>query len=273
MDINSRVKLNNGVSIPYLGLGVYTLKPSVAVPTINWAINLGYRLIDTASLYGNEREVGEAIIAASDIPRKEFYVTTKLWNKDHGFEKALAAFDHSLKIMGLDYIDLYLIHWPIPKRRLESWKALESLLETGKVKSIGVSNYMIPHLEELLNQCNITPVINQIEYHPWLYRKELQEYCRSKNIRVQAYSPLTKGRKLNDPILLSIAAKYSKSPAQILIRWCLEHDTSTIPMSSSQDHLKENTEVFDFSLLKEDMSTLDQLDQGYVVSWDPRDYP
>jgi diketogulonate reductase-like aldo/keto reductase len=272
LDINSRVKLNNGESIPYLGLGVYTIKPSVAVPIINWALNLGYRLIDTARLYGNEREVGEAV-RTSAIPRKDIFVTTKLWNTDHGFNKAIEAFESSLDIMGLDYIDLYLIHWPVPKHRLDSWKALESLLETEKVKSIGVSNYMISHLEELLEQCDIVPVINQIEYHPWLYRKDLQEYCSGKNIRIEAYSPLTKGRKLSDPYLLDVASKYSKSTSQILIRWCLEHDVITIPMSSSQEHLKENTEVFDFSLSKEDISSLDSLDQGYVVSWDPRDTP
>ena len=274
MDINSRVKLNNGESIPILGLGTYTVKPSVAVPIFKYALDLGYRLIDTASLYGNEREVGKAITASDvNLPRKDVYVTTKLWNTDHGFEKAISAFEHSLDIMGLDYIDLYLIHWPVTTLRLDSWKALESLVETEKVKSIGVSNYMITHLEELLEQCNIVPVINQIEYHPWLFRQDLQEYCNQNNIRIQAYSPLTKGRKLNDPLLLDIASKYSKSPAQILIRWCLEHDTITIPMSSSHEHLRENTEVFDFILSKDDVSLLDQLNQGYVVSWDPRDHP
>jgi len=271
-NISSRVTLNNGIKMPYLGLGVYLIHSNIAIEIFNRALDLGYRLFDTAAFYGNEAEVGKAIIN-SDIPRKEIFITTKLWNSDHGFDKALKAFDKSFELIGLDYIDLYLIHWPVNGLRKESWKALEEIYGTGRVKAIGVSNYMIYHLEELLDYCEIVPAINQVEFHPWLYRKELLEYCRENKIQLEAYSPLTKGNKLNDPTLTEIAHKYNKSPAQVLIRWCLEHEVIAIPKSSNRQRLRENADVFDFSISKDDMLVLDSVKDEYVSSWDPRTQP
>ncbi len=271
MDI-SKVKLNNGVKMPMFGLGVYDIKPRNTSTVLQWAFNIGYRLIDTARLYGNEKEVGEAV-RNCDIPREELFITTKLWNNDHGYDKALTAFDKSLERTGLDYLDLYLIHWPVANLRLETWNALESLLETERVKAIGVSNYMIPHLVELMEHSNIIPAINQVEFHPWLFRRELLEFCKEKKIQLEAYSPLTKGRKLKDPLLINIASKYAKTPAQILIKWVLEHKIIVIPKSEDQKHLNENIDIFDFTISSDDINTLNSLDEGFVVSWDPRNIP
>lgn len=272
MDQMSEVVLNNGIKMPILGLGVYQIAPSTALPVFQWALSLGYRLFDTASLYGNEKEVGKTI-SGSSVPRDELFITTKLWNEDHGTEKALQAFERSLEETGLDYIDLYLIHWPVTDFRLDTWRVLESLLETERLKAIGVSNYMIPHLEELIHECNIIPAVNQVEFHPWLFQKDLLEYCKTKSIQLEAYSPLAKGKKLDEPVLINIASKYAKTTAQVLIRWCIEHNVVVIPKSDNQKHLRENIDVFDFKLSDEDMRTLDNLDQGFVVSWDPRNFP
>ncbi len=272
MKITSKVLLNNGREIPYLGLGVYQIRPSQANQVFQWAIDMGYRLFDTASLYGNEKEVGKAI-STSTISRCEFFITSKLWNSDQGYKNALSAFEKSMDRFGLDYIDLYLIHWPVANLRLESWDALESLLETERVKAIGVSNYMINHLEELLRKCSVIPAINQVEFHPWLYNKALLKYCEDNQIQLQAYSPLTKGQKLGDKTLKEIGDKYGKSPSQILIRWCLQHNVPTIPKSADKQHLEQNINVFDFNLSHKDMEKLDLLNQDYSVTWDPRDYP
>jgi diketogulonate reductase-like aldo/keto reductase len=272
MDFSSNVKLNDGREMPLLGLGVYLIHSNIAEEVFDKAIDLGYRLFDTASFYGNEKEVGEAV-SRSSIPRKEFFVTTKLWNSDHGYKKAVNAFDRSMELLGLDYVDLYLIHWPVANLRMDSWKALESLLETERVKTIGVSNYMVHHLDELLQKSEIVPAVNQVEFHPWLYRKELRAYCKEKGIQFQAYSPLTKGQKLQNRTLKDIGDKYGKSTAQILIRWCLQHNISTIPKSGNLKHLQENMNVFDFTLTQHDMETINSLDQGHSVTWDPRDQP
>lgn len=272
MNQMSEVVLNNGTKMPILGLGVYQIAPSTALPVFQWALSLGYRLFDTASLYGNEEEVGKTI-RNSSIPRNEFFITTKLWNEDHGTEKAVQAFERSLEQTGLDYIDLYLIHWPVTDLRLDTWRVLESLLDTERVKAIGVSNYMIPHLEELIQECNITPAVNQVEFHPWLFQKDLLNYCEKNSIQLEAYSPLVKGKKLDEPVLINIAAKHAKTTAQVLIRWCIEHDVVVIPKSDNQKHLRENIDVFDFKLSADDMQILDNLEQGFVVSWDPRNFP
>ncbi|MHA1978652.1 MAG: aldo/keto reductase [Candidatus Hodarchaeales archaeon] len=272
MKLTSKVRLNNGIEMPYLGLGVYQIRPGEAERVFRWAIDIGYRLFDTASLYGNEKEVGAAV-SLSTINRNEFFITSKLWNSDHGYQKAISAFDKSMDKFNLDYIDLYLIHWPVTTLRLESWAALESLLETGRVKSIGVSNFMVNHLEELLDNCSVIPSVNQIEFHPWLYNETLLEYCKQKKIQLQAYSPLTKGRYLGEETLNWIGEKYKKSPAQILIRWCLEHQISTIPKSANKQHLHENADVFNFSLAEEDMEKLNLLNIDSPVTWDPRQIP
>uniref|UniRef100_A0A7V2ZIK5 Aldo/keto reductase n=1 Tax=Ignavibacterium album TaxID=591197 RepID=A0A7V2ZIK5_9BACT len=269
MDINSKCRLNNGYEMPYFGLGVYKAAPGKeTIEAVSYALEIGYRLIDTAAVYGNEKEVGIAV-RQSGIPREEIFITTKLWNDDHGYESALKAFDESLKRLNLDYVDLYLIHWPVPRLRKDSWKALEKIYSEGRCKSIGVSNYMIKHLEEMRDYAELIPAVNQVEFSPFLYQKELLEYCKSKNIEVEAYSPLARMKKKNNPVVNSIARKYNKTHAQILIRWCLEHKLISIPKSSNKKRIKENADVFDFSLNDDDKKQLNSLNENFRVSWDP----
>ncbi|KAF9110709.1 hypothetical protein BGX27_005994 [Mortierella sp. AM989] len=270
--LQSFYTLSNGRPIPLLGLGVYLIEPGKATEdAVLWALQAGYRHIDTASIYRNEVSVGNAI-RKSGIPREQIFVTTKLFDRDHGFDSALAACERSLEKLGLDYVDLYLIHSPNPgaERRHESWNALQKLVALGKVKSIGVSNYGVHHLKELLgSNPTIRPVVNQIEVHPWLARREIVTFCESQNIAIEAYSPLSRGHKLQDPVVNKIAVKYSKSPAQILIRWSLQKGYIVLPKSSHKERIEQNSEVFDFDLADGDMDILDSLDEGYVSGWDP----
>ncbi|MGQ9798199.1 MAG: aldo/keto reductase [Ignavibacterium sp.] len=269
MNINSRCKLNNGYEMPYFGLGVYKIAPGKeTIEAVSYALQVGYRLIDTAAVYGNEKEVGIAV-KQSGIPRKEIFITTKLWNDDHGYDATLKAFDESLKRLQLDYVDLYLIHWPVPKLRKDSWKALERIYRDGKALSIGVSNYMIKHLEELKTYAEIIPTVNQVEFSPFLYQKDLLDYCRENKIEVEAYSPLARMKRKDNPVVNSIAKKYGKTHAQVLIRWCLEHKLIVIPKSSDKKRIKENADVFDFKLDEEDMRKLNSLNENFRVSWDP----
>ncbi|KAF9929989.1 hypothetical protein FBU30_001008 [Linnemannia zychae] len=274
--LQSFYALNNARQIPLLGLGVYKIEPGKATEdAVLWALQAGYRHIDTAAGYHNEGSVGNAI-RKSGIPRDQIFVTTKLTDKDHGYESALEACELSLERLGLDYIDLYLIHSPRPGPGLrnESWKALQKLVAQGKVKSIGVSNYGVHHLKELLgSNPTIRPVINQIEVHPWLTRHEIISFCESQHIAVQAYSPLSRGHKLQDPMLLKIANKYSKSPAQILIRWSLQKGYIPIPKSSNKERIEQNADVFDFDIADGDMSLLDSFNEDYVSGWDPTTAP
>lgn len=265
--------MNNGVQIPRLGLGTYLASTGgEAKAAVLQAFELGYRHIDTAMMYENEFDIGSAI-RESGIARDEIFLTTKLWNSDHGYQRVIDAFKKSLDHLQLDYIDLYLIHWPVPTLRMKSWKALEKLYADGYCHSIGVSNYMEHHLTELLDASEIVPMINQVEFSPYLYLKELLAFCRNNNILLEAYSPLTKGQMLNDPKLIEIAAKYSKSPAQILIRWALEKDVVVIPKSSHPGRITENSNVFDFSLTAADNQLLDSMNRGLHTSWDPSTAP
>ena len=269
LNLSSIKELNNGNQIPIFGLGTYLNdNGKQTIDSILYALEIGYRHIDTAAFYGNEQEVGTAI-RESCIPREEIFVTTKLWNSDHGYDNTIKAFHRSLERLGLDYIDLYLIHWPVENLRLESWRALEKLYNDGLCKSIGVSNYMVRHLEELLNNSTVIPVANQVEFSPFLYLKELHKYCESKGIALESYSPLTKGHKLKDSNLIDIAHRYNKSTSQILIRWCLQKGVIVIPKSSQKDHIKENAEVFDFNISETDMIKLDNLNENYHSTWDP----
>ncbi|TET90714.1 MAG: aldo/keto reductase [Methanomassiliicoccales archaeon] len=271
--IDTRVKLNNGAEMPIFGLGTFQAERGGETrEAVLDAFDAGYRLVDTAAMYGNEEDVGRAVRECG-IPREEIFVTTKLWNDDHGYDRAVAAFEESLEKLGLSYVDLYLIHFPVEGLRNESWRALETLQEEGKCKSIGVSNYMIWHLEELLKYSSTVPVINQVEFNPFLYQKDLLEFCHSHNIRLEAYSPLTKGHRLNDPNLAEIALNYSKTPAQILIRWVLQRDIIVIPKSSRKERIYENADVFDFEISHEDMKALDSLNEGLRTSWDPSTVP
>jgi diketogulonate reductase-like aldo/keto reductase len=273
LSINSKVKLNNGIYIPRLGFGTWKLEGEKAYKPVKWALETGYRSIDTAKLYGNERYVGKAI-HDSKIPREDLFITTKVWDSDLGYKNTLTAFNKSLRRLKLDYIDLYLIHWP-RKLRNESWKAMVELYKQGKIKAIGVANFAIKHLKELLNKSEVMPAINQFELHPFLFsqQKKLIEFCRNNNIQVEAYSPLTHGKKLSDSKIKTIAEKYNKSPAQILIRWSLEHDFVVIPKSGDKDHIRENAEVFDFELSGKDMQELDYVKEKFRLlyntsTWD-----
>lgn len=267
MDIGRTVTLNNGVEMPCMGFGTFRLVD--ARSSVLCALEAGYRLIDTASMYGNEREVGEAV-RKSGIPREEVFVTTKLWNTDHGYERATAAFEESLRRLDLGYIDLYLVHWPVEGLRMDSWSAMESLLAGGRCRAIGVSNYMVNHLEELMESSDVVPAVNQFQLNPYCFQEGVLDYCLSCGIAVQAYCPLARAERLNDPGLSEIASRYGKTPAQVLIRWSVRHGAVPIPRSSNRGRIVENADVFDFSISAGDMDTLDSLNEDLHVGWDPR---
>jgi len=271
LDSVPQIKLNNGAKIPQLGFGTWKLREgSEAENAVKWAIEAGYRLIDTAAIYGNEESVGKAI-AESGVPRKELFVTTKLWNNSH--ERVEQAFDESLEKLGLDYVNLYLIHWPVEKR-IETWRKLEKILESGRARGIGVSNFTVYHLEDLLDDgVSVVPAANQVEFSPFLYQKGLLEYCQKKGIALEAYSPLARTHKFDNPLLKEIASAHSKSPAQVMIRWALQRGLIVIPKSSHKERIKENFEVFDFSLSQQEMSKLDALNENYRTCWDPSGMP
>ncbi len=263
------IKLNNGIEIPALGFGTWKIGTKYAEQAVLDALEAGYRHIDTAAIYGNEKEVGNAI-KKSGVPREEIFVTTKLWNGDH--DNVEKAFEESLKKLQLEYIDLYLIHFPV-KERNASWKILEQLNHGEVCKSIGVSNFTIRHLNELLKFASTAPVVDQVEFHPYLYQRELLEFCKSKNIHVEAYSPLTHGERINDPKLIGIADKYGKSSAQILIRWSVQHGMIVLPKSAHKERIIENIDVFDFDIRKEDMGALDNFNEDLRTCWDPTNAP
>lgn len=263
--MKSTLRLNNGRDIPILGLGTWQGRGKDVEKAVLHALKIGYRHIDTAAIYGNEVEVGNAI-RKSGIPREEIFLTTKLWNDDHAdVEK---AFNESLKKLGLDYVDLYLMHWPV-KERLKSWKVMERLCKEGKCKAIGISNFTIKHMEEFLPECSIRPAVNQFELNPYLNQKELVKFCKDNDILVEAYCPLTRGQKLDDIPLVEIAKRYSKTTAQILIRWCIEQDIVVIPKSTTTARIKENSDVFDFSLDDDDMKIMDSFHCDLRLCWNP----
>jgi diketogulonate reductase-like aldo/keto reductase len=293
--LDAKISLNDGRKIPQLGLGVWRISNGRKCEAIlRTAFEAGYRHIDTASLYGNEESVGAAI-RGSGIPREEIYVTTKLWNSDHASPER--ALETSLRRLKLDYVDLYLIHYPV-RERLRSWRVLEKLRQQGKARSIGVSNFTIRHLTELLVQTDAVPAVNQVEFHPYLYQRELLEFCVARGIVVEAYSPLTQGERLNDRKLVAVAKKYpsgspkpsakrtmlpflsaatesggTKSAAQILIRWAIQHNLVVIPKSANADRIRENADVFDFEITTEDMQTLDGFNENLRTCWDPTNAP
>jgi len=274
LNINTKVKLNNGVEMPLFGLGTWEItEGETIINAVRLAISNGYRLIDTAPIYINEKGVGKGLKLSLEelgLRREDIFITTKLWVSSFKHEEALKAFNRSLNDLGLDYVDLYLLHWPEPTYRQEAWKVLESILKEGKARSIGVFNFYQNHLDELLSGADIIPAVNQVEFSPYLYLKELKEYCENKGIRLEAYSPLTRGKKLVDSKLLDIANKYKKSSAQILIRWGLQHNVIEIPKSSKEDHIIENSKIFDFTISEDDMALLDKFDEGlYFGFWNP----
>jgi len=256
LSIKDKIKLNNGIEIPYLGLGTYEIRGTKDVENaISSALDAGYRLIDTAAAYRNEKEIGK-VLKKSGVPREEIFLTTKLDNSDHGYDEALRAFDKSLKELYMDYIDLYLIHWPISGKRKESWKALEKIYDEGKSRAIGVSNYTIRHLKELFEYASIIPAVNQIEFNPFVYEKELLNFCNQNNIQVEAYTPLTRGNKFNHPVIKELSEKYFKTSSQIFLRWGLQHNLVIIPKSSNRERIFENADIFNFEISDEDMKKL-----------------
>lgn len=270
---DTRIPLNDRNRIPVFGLGVYRAEAGgEAKRAAKWALELGYRHVDTARVYRNEEDVGEAI-RESGVPREEIFVTTKLWNDDHGYDQAIRACEESLQRLGLDYVDLYLIHWPVEEKRHDSWRALIELKRRGLCRSIGVSNYTVRHLQELLDRSDVTPAVNQVEFHPFLSQRDLLAFCREKGITLEAYSPLTKGRRLDDPRLAEIARKHGKTPAQILIRWVIEQEVVVIPKSTRRERIAENANVFDFSLDADDRRVLDAMNEDARVAWDPTTVP
>lgn len=274
---DSKIRLNSSSEIPVIGLGTYKTEDGEEVTrAVEWALEAGYRMIDTAAVYGNEKGVGRAI-KSSGIPREELFVTTKLWNRDQGYEQTLSAVDASLTRLGLDTVDLYLVHWPSASeersetinKRAETWRAMEELYNSGKAKAIGVSNYCVWHLEEMKGYAHIPPMVNQVEFHPFLYQKELLDYCTNNRIILEAYSPLVKARKMENGVLGRIAEKYGKSIAQILIRWSLQKGCVVIPKSVRKERIAENIAVFDFELSDEDMEAIDTLHSNDRQAWDP----
>ncbi|PJZ59368.1 aldo/keto reductase [Leptospira barantonii] len=267
--LNQSVVLNNGISMPIFGLGVWKTKSGKeCTEAVLNALEAGYRHIDTAKIYSNEEDVGKAI-RESGIPRKEIFITTKLWNADQGSDKTRKALESSLTKLGIDQVDLYLIHFPVTSKRMDSWKELEKAYHDKLCRSIGVSNYTISHLAELLKDSQITPAVNQVEYHPFLNQVDLFDYCKKHKIQLEAYSPLAHGQKIEDPKIAQIAKKYGKTPAQILIRWAIEQDIVVIPKSVKKERIIENSKVFDFKISEADMKTLNSLDENFRTCWDP----
>ncbi len=261
--------LRTGARIPQVGLGVWQAPRGETTRTaVLAALRAGYRHIDTARIYGNEADVGEAV-RASGVPREQVFVTTKLWNEDQGYDAALRAFDRSLERLGLGYVDLYLVHWPVAGKRRDSWRALERLHREGRARAIGVSNYLVPHLRELETYAEVAPAVNQIELHPFLQRRDTCALCEEKGIVVEAYSPLTRGKRLGDPTLAAVAKRAGRSPAQVLLRWGVQKGFVVLPKSTHEARIVENGALFDFALDAEAMGRLDGLEENLATGWDP----
>lgn len=263
------IELYNGVRIPQLGLGVWQSGNGEALQeALNAAFNTGYRHIDTASFYHNEAGVGQAI-NNSGIDRSELFITTKVWNEDQGYAETLQAFERSLALLNTSYIDLYLVHWPVKGKERDTWKAMEELYRKGKVKAIGVSNFLQHHLEALLPYCTVRPMINQMEHHPYLVQKELQVFCRQHGIRFEAWSPLMQGGVFAIPLLQELSLKYNKTIAQIVLRWNIQNGIISIPKSIHPERIAENFDIWDFEISTEDLARIDALDRGQRVGPDP----
>ncbi|PPA69792.1 aldo/keto reductase [Jeotgalibacillus proteolyticus] len=259
------IKLNNGIEMPQIGLGVWQVEDGkVAADAVKKAIEVGYRSIDTAAIYQNETGVGEGI-KASGVSREELFITTKVWNADQGYDTTIKALDESLEKLGLDYVDLYLIHWPVPSKDkyIETYKAMEKLYEDGKVKAIGVCNFEVEHLQRLLDECTVKPAVNQVECHPYLGQHELKAFCAEHDIFIESWSPIMQGGAvLEDETIRNIAEKYGKEPAQVVIRWHLQSNAIVIPKSVTPSRIESNFNVFDFELTQDEMNTINNLDRN-----------
>ncbi|MCU1585795.1 MAG: oxidoreductase [Microbacteriaceae bacterium] len=268
--ISPSLPLNDGRRIPQLGLGVYKVADSDAARVVETAIGSGYRHIDTATLYNNERGVGDGVRAAG-VPRGDIFVTTKVWDSDHGYDRTMRAFDSSLDLLRFDYVDLYLIHWPVPSKDLfvDTWRALEAIRSDGRALSIGVSNFAPHHIDRLLAETEIVPAVNQVELHPWLPQRAVRDYDRGNGIVTEAWSPLARGRVIGDRVLESIAARHGKTPAQVVLRWHIQLGNVVIPKSESAARIAENIDVFDFELDADDLSAIASLESGARTGMDP----
>ncbi|WP_445322007.1 aldo/keto reductase [Paenibacillus sp. FSL M7-0420] len=261
MNLKSTTKLANGVEMPWFGLGVFKVQEGQEViDSVKAAIKAGYRSIDTASVYGNEEGVGQAI-RESGVAREELFITTKVWNTEQGYDSTLAAFDQSLSKLGLDYADLYLVHWPIRAKYKDTWRALEKLYADGKVRAIGVSNFQIDHLEDLLADATVKPMVNQVELHPLLNQQELREYCKAQGIQIEAWAPLAQGHLLDNEVLADIAARHHKTLPQVILRWDLQNGIVTIPKSVKAERIIANADIFDFELSEEEISRINGLNR------------
>ena len=272
-DLQSTTTLHNGVKMPWFGLGVFKVEegPEV-VDAVKTAIKEGYRSIDTAAIYKNEEGVGEGIregIKVAGISREDLFITSKVWNADFGYESTLEAHQTSLDKLGLDYLDLYLIHWPVKGKYIDTWKALETLYSEGRVKSIGVSNFQIHHLEDVMKDAKVIPMVNQVEYHPKLSQTELHSFCQQHNIQLEAWSPLMQGQLLEDSKLKEIANVHGKSVAQIILRWDLQNGVVTIPKSTKEQRIIENSSIFDFELSATEMEQIAELNENKRIGPDP----
>jgi diketogulonate reductase-like aldo/keto reductase len=261
--------LSNGLKMPWLGFGVFKVGDGQEVEkAVSYALEAGYRSIDTATVYGNERGVGKAI-RESGIPREDIFLTTKVWNDDQREKRTLAAFEESLKRLGTEYVDLYLVHWPVKGCYQETWQVMEKIYQSGRAKAIGVSNFQVHHLEDILPDSQIIPAVNQIEFHPFLIQPELLKFCQEHKIQVEAWSPLMQGQIITEQAVQNLAGEYHKTPAQIVLRWDLQHEVVTIPKSTHSNRIAENAQLFDFELSQADMNLLDALDEGKRVGPDP----
>ena len=270
--LTSKVKLYNGVEMPWLGLGVFRSKEGQEVETaVKCALETGYRSIDTAAAYQNERGVGKAILE-SRVPRKEIFITTKVWNSDQGYQSTFRAFEKSLKKLQTDYVDLYLIHWPKGELSVETWKAMEELYEQGRIRAIGVSNFLLHHLKQLLENARIKPMVNQFEFHPELIQPELLKFCLDNQIQPEAWRPIMEGKVNDIPVFQELAVKYQKSPVQIVLRWDIQKGVVTIPKSVTPERIIHNADIFDFELSPKDMAKIDSLDQHARMGADPDNF-
>lgn len=270
--ITDSATLANGVKMPWLGLGVWRVEEGAEVETaVKMALRHGYRSIDTAALYANEAGVGKAI-RESGVPREEVFITTKVWNTEQGYDSTLAAFEESRTKLGVDYIDLYLVHWPVQGKYKDTWRALEKLYKDGLIRAIGVSNFKEHHLEDLMSDCEIKPMVNQVEFHPYLTQKGLLSFCREHGIQLEAWRPLMKGDCVEEPVLIELAQKYNKTPAQIALRWNLQLQVVTIPKSVKEHRIIENADIFNFELSPEDMAKIDGLNRDFRYGADPDNF-
>ena len=275
-NLQSTTTLHNGVEMPWFGLGVFKVEDGPElVEAVKSAIKAGYRSIDTAAIYGNEKAVGEGIragIKEAGISREDLFITSKVWNSDQGYETTLAAYEESLKKLELDYLDLYLVHWPVEGKYKDTWRALETLYKEKRVRAIGVSNFQIHHLQDVLADAEMKPMINQVEYHPRLTQKELQAFCKEQGIQMEAWSPLMQGQLLDNETLQAIAEKHGKTTAQVILRWDLQNGVITIPKSTKEHRIIANADIFNFELTKEDMEKIDALNQNHRVGPDPDNF-